>query len=179
MSINSSLQLQHYSLSHFRDNLCSHTISNCWTQRINFSWRLQLLQSHLKAISRLLCPFNGWELSEPMAGMLLLSPTAARQCVYKALDANGHDVTPLEISYVPFPSLGAGELILLKRDFQNGALTQKVLQKLSAVSLPLIFLSILAIFSPSPSPLPSMRCCWSDSPLVRQSQNDLPLGSSA
>lgn len=45
MSINSSLQLQHYSLSHFRDNLCSHTISNCWTQRINFSWRLQLLQS--------------------------------------------------------------------------------------------------------------------------------------
>ena len=81
VSINSSSQLQHYSLSHFRDNLCSHTISNRWTQRINLSWRLQLLQFHLKAISKLLCLFSAWEHRELTAGVLLLSPTAARECV--------------------------------------------------------------------------------------------------
>lgn len=81
MSINSSSQLQRYSLSHFRDDLCSHTISNCRTQRIDLSWRLQLLQFHLKTISKWFCPFSAWDSRELTAGMLLLSPTAARECV--------------------------------------------------------------------------------------------------
>lgn len=81
MSINSSSQLQCYSLPHLKDNLWSHTISNCWTQGINLSWRLQLLQLHLKAISKLLCPFNAWERRELVAGTLLLTSTAARECI--------------------------------------------------------------------------------------------------
>lgn len=102
---------------------------------------------------------------------LFFSPTPARECVYKALDDNGHDVTTLEMSYMQSHSLVAGESIWLRCDFQNRPFTQKVLQKASAVSLPLIFLSILAIFSPSPSP--SAFDGAGDSPKMT-----FPLGSS-
>lgn len=84
--------------------------------------------------------------------------------VYTALGANGKDGTPLEMcTPLPWVQLSPNGHSLVKHDFQSRDFPQKVLQKLWAVPIPSVFLSILVIFRPSHSLLPFGRC-WSGSP---------------
>lgn len=62
-----------------------------------------------------------------MAGMLLLSPTAARECMRLWMLMVMMSPCWRCLMHVPF--LGAAEPVLLKHDVQNRAFTQKVLQE--------------------------------------------------
>lgn len=166
MSINLSSWLQHYKLYHFRLPLFSHHI-----YLLDSKDQLKLDCNVYSFIRRGYPNFSALSVlvnTGLMAGMFLLSPTA-RECL--RLWMLMAMMSPCWRCLMHGPLLGSSrahvaETWCSKQSFHS------VLQKLWALSLPLIFLSFLAIFSPSPSPLPSMSC-WC------QSQNKLGISENS